>query len=81
MSDFGISHGTMSVSMPKHEIRKRCLSDLVHLIPSPQQITAPGESQKKRKSVCESGSPQPISAQLKCSICITIIGLWLICQS
>jgi len=66
-SDSGTSHGTMSVAMPKHEIRsrKRCLSDLVHSIPSLQQITAPGESQKKRKSVFESGSPQPISAQLK----------------
>jgi mediator of RNA polymerase II transcription subunit 14 len=55
----------MSIETPKYGMsnRKHCLSDIVHSIPSLQRIAAHGESQKKRKTVCESGNPQRISAK------------------
>jgi len=55
----------MSIETPKYGMsnRKHCLSDIVHSIPSLQRIAAHGESQKKRKTVCESGNPQRISAE------------------
>ncbi|XP_057826990.2 mediator of RNA polymerase II transcription subunit 14 [Cryptomeria japonica] len=60
------SHGNTSDTIPKISSRKRCLSDIVHSIPSLQRISAYGESQKKRKT-SESGDTQHAAVQLNTS--------------
>ncbi|KAH9318352.1 hypothetical protein KI387_020121 [Taxus chinensis] len=61
--DSGTPDGTMCDAIPRISSRKRCLSDLVHSIPSLQGTSAYGGIQKKKKT-SESGNTQHDAVRL-----------------